>query len=71
MFVLIGAIVIGLSTVAVGTTILNANAQQDQSTMGDTVTIQKTGVSSPDPLPGLSCNGLTKSIGLMVVFQVK
>ena len=41
--------------------IINANAQQDQPT-GDTVTIQKTGVSSPDPLPGHSSHQLVMAL---------
>ncbi|HJT48607.1 MAG TPA: hypothetical protein VJ729_10545 [Nitrososphaeraceae archaeon] len=47
----------------VNPSIINANAQQDQSTtMGDTVTIQKTGVSSPDPLPGHSAHQLVMAL---------
>jgi hypothetical protein len=47
----------------VNPSIINANAQQDQSTtMGDTVTIQKTGVSSTDPLPGHSAHQLVMAL---------
>src|SRR5919202_3639608 len=45
----------------VNPSIINANAQQDQP-MGDTVTIQKTGVSSPDPLPGHSSHQLVMAL---------
>ncbi|HJT47953.1 MAG TPA: hypothetical protein VJ729_07195 [Nitrososphaeraceae archaeon] len=51
---------LGLGAVVVNPSIINANAQQDQSS--DTVTIQKTGVSSTDPLPGHSAHQLVMAL---------
>jgi hypothetical protein len=63
--VLVSAIFVALIGLSGGATInsaiINANAQQDQP-IGDTVTIQKTGVSSPDPLPGHSSHQLVMAL---------
>jgi hypothetical protein len=59
---LVSAIIAALTGLGILNPIINANAQDQPTATNDTVTLQKTGVSDIDPLPGHSGHQLVMAL---------